>query len=191
MKRFLFLICLLVFAYIGNAQEHTIKLPQTPKQSKYTEFSLKDKGYWWSTDLCIGPSLTFHEKNLLTTGISFVNGYRFGDYLRIGLGLGVQYHAVNNNDIRDTKVKWTMPIYLNARGNFMSQEIREIVPFWSVDLGGVVRDGFLFTPSVGCRIGEQRSAFLLSAGYSLRTIAAKEGCAKTRSYAVLKIGYEF
>jgi hypothetical protein len=38
---------------------------------------------------------------------------------------------------------------------------------------------------------EQRSAFLIGIGYSLRTIDAKEGYSKTRSYAVLKIGYEF
>lgn len=84
-----------------------------------------------------------------------------------------------------------MPIFLNARGNFISQDVREIVPFWSVDLGGVIRDGFMFTPSIGARIGEQRSAFLVSLGYSLRTINAKENHTKTRNYIVLKLGYEF
>ena len=191
MKRFFLSFCLMATAYIGSAQDRTIKMPEAPKQSKYTEFSLKEKGYWWSADITIGPSLTFHQKNLLTTGVNFVNGYRFDDYLRVGIGIGAQYHAVHNDDIRNTDIKWTMPIYLNARGNFISQEVREIVPFWSVDLGGVIRDGFMCTPSFGCRRGEQRSAFLISAGYSLRTIDAKEGCAKTRSYAVLKIGYEF
>ena len=52
-----------------------------------------------------------------------------------------------------------MLIFVNARGNFISQEVREIVPYWSVDIGGAIRDGFMFTPSFGCRIGEQRSAF--------------------------------
>lgn len=191
MRKIALSFVLLALAAVGNAQERVIKMPEAPKQSEYTEFSLKEKGYWWSADVCVGPSLTFHEKNLLTTGVNFVNGYRFDDYLRVGIGIGAQYHAVHNDDIRDTDIKWTMPIFLNARGNFISQEIREIVPFWSVDLGGVIRDGFMFTPSIGARIGEQRSAFLVSLGYSLRTIDAKDDYAKTRNYIVLKLGYEF
>lgn len=191
MRKTLLSIAFLALAAVSNAQERVIKMPEAPKQSKYTEFSLKEKGYWWSADVSVGPSLTFHEKNLLTTGVSFVNGYRFDDYLRVGIGIGAQYHAANNDAIRDTDIKWTMPIFLNARGNFISQEVREIVPFWSVDMGGVIRDGFLFTPSIGARIGEQRSAFLVSLGYSLRTIDAKEDHAKTRNYIVLKLGYEF
>ena len=191
MRKIFWSICLMAFAAVCHAQDRVIKMPEAPKQAKYTEFSLKDKGYWWSADMTIGPSIVFHERNLVTTGINFVSGYRFDDYLRLGIGIGAQYHAVNNDAIRDTDIRWTMPIFLNARGNFISQEVREIVPFWSVDLGGVIRDGFMFTPSIGARIGEQRSAFLISAGYSLRTINAKEGYDKTRSYIVLKIGYEF
>lgn len=162
MRKIVLLIVLMALATVGNAQDRVIKMPEAPEQSKYTEFSLKEKGYWWSADVSVGPSLAFHEKNLLTTGINFVNGYRFDDYLRIGIGIGAQYHAVHNDDIRDTDIKWSMPIFLNVRGNFISQEVREIVPFWSVDLGGVIRDGFMFTPSIGARIGEQRSAFFAS-----------------------------
>lgn len=191
MKKNLILFCLCTMGMVVKAQESAIKMPNAPKQQPYTEFSLKEKGYWCSVDFSIGPSLVFHEKNLLTTGINFVNGYRFDDYLRIGIGVGAQYHVANNDIIRNTDINWSMPIFVNARGNFISQDIREIVPFWSVDVGGVVRDGFMFTPSAGCRIGEERSALLLSLGYSLRTIDAKEGYEKARSYAVFKVGYEF
>lgn len=194
MKKTLFTLVMTATAicsFAQNEQERSIKMPEVPKQHQFTEFSLKEKGYWWSADISIGSSLTFHEKNLLTTGVNFVNGYRFNDYLKIGIGVGAQYHAVHNDAIRNSDIKWSMPIFVNVRGNFTSQEVREIVPYWSVDIGGVIRDGFMFTPSFGCRMGEQRSAFLLGVGYSLRTIDAKEGYAKTRSYAVLKIGYEF
>lgn len=191
MRKAIWSLLLLTLATIVQAQDRIIKMPEAPKQSKYTEFSLKEKGYWWSADVAVGPALAFREKTLLTTGVNFVNGYRFDDFLRVGIGIGAQYHALHNNDIRDTDIKWTMPIFLNARGNFVSQGVREIVPFWSVDLGGVIRDGFMFTPSIGARIGAQRSAFLISLGYSLRTIDAKEDHAKTRNYIVLKLGYEF
>ena len=86
MKKTLFTLAMIASAicsYAQNEQERSIKMPEVPKQHKFTEFSLKDKGYWWSADISIGPSLTFHEKNLLTTGVNFVNGYRFNDYLTI------------------------------------------------------------------------------------------------------------
>lgn len=189
MKKIILSFCLVMYAIIGQAQERIIKMPETPKLSNYSEFLLRKSGYWCSADLTIGPSLAFRRRNLLTAGINFVNGYRFDDYLRVGIGVGVQYHVANNNAIRNTDIKWTMPIYLNARGNFVSQDLREIVPFWSVDVGGVIRDGFMFTPSIGVRIGEQRSAFLVGLGYSMRTIDAID--TKTRNYIVFKLGYEY
>lgn len=174
-----------------NAQDRQIKMPEAPKQEKYTEFTLKDKGYWCSVELGVAPSVRFRETCMWTSTLSFVNGYRFNDYLRLGVGIGAGYYFANNDVARDTDIRWTMPIFVNARGNFMSQEVREIVPFWSVDIGGAVRDGFLFTPSVGCRIGERRSAFLASLGYSYRGIDAKKRLSNNRSFIVLKIGYEF
>ena len=191
MERFSMLFCLIMMVVMVNAQDRQIKMPEAPKQEKYTEFTLKDKGYWCSVEFGVAPSVRFHETCMWTSTLSFVNGYRFNDYLRLGVGIGAGYYFANNDVARDTDIRWTMPIFVNARGNFISQEVREIVPFWSVDIGGAVRDGFLFTPSVGCRIGERRSAFLASLGYSYRGIDAKKGLSSNRSFIVLKIGYEF
>ncbi|MBQ6747581.1 MAG: hypothetical protein IJR07_11145 [Bacteroidaceae bacterium] len=191
MRTWIIIFCALFATCWGYAQEREIKMPEAPRQSRYTEFSLREKGYWWATDLSIGQSITFHEKDLLTAGFTFVNGYRFNDYLRIGVGIGVQYHAINSDEIRNTDIRWTMPMFFNVRGNFMSQEVREIVPCWSADVGFVVGDGVMFTPSFGFRFGERRSAFLLNLGYSFRTIKAKHGFSEKRNYVLLKIGYEF
>lgn len=183
--------CLVMAVVMVDAQDRQIRMPAVPKQEKYTEFTLKNKGYWCSVEFGVASSAKFHETCMWTSTLSFVNGYRFNDYLRLGVGIGAGYYFANNDVARDTDIKWTMPIFVNARGNFMSQEVREIVPFWSVDIGGAVRDGFLFTPSVGCRIGERRSAFLVSLGYSYRGIDAKRGLGNSRSFILLKIGYEF
>lgn len=72
-----------ICCFAQNEQERSVKMPEAPKRHQFTEFSLKEKGYWWSADISIGPSLTFHEKNLLTTGVNFVNGYRFNNTLLI------------------------------------------------------------------------------------------------------------
>lgn len=191
MKRLPMLFCLVISVAMANAQDRQIKMPKVPKKEKYTEFTLKDKGYWCSVELCVAPSVRFHETCMWTSTLSFVNGYRFSDYLRLGVGIGANYYFANNDVARDTDIKWTMPIFVNARGNFMSQEVKEIVPFWSIDIGGAMRDGFLFNPSIGCRIGERRSAFLASIGYSYRGIDAKKRLSNNRSFIVLKIGYEF
>lgn len=175
----------------GFAQNREIKLPTPPKQEPYTEFRLKETGYWCSVDLSVAPSLKFHETCMWTTTLSFVNGYRFSDYLRLGVGIGAGYYFANNSVARRTDIRWTMPIFANARGNFFSQEVREIVPYWSVDIGGAIRDGFLFSPSIGCRFGERRNAFLLSLGYSYRGILAYDGEDDGRNFIVLKLGYEF
>jgi len=191
MKRFVLVFSMLLSLFIGHAQERSVIMPQAPKQEKYVEYSLMDKGYWWSIDLGIAPSLKFHETSMWTSTISFVNGYRFNDYLKIGLGIGAGYYFANNDVVRDTDIKWIMPLFVNVRGNFVSQEVREIVPFWSVDVGGAFGDGLLCTPSVGCRIGERRSALIASLGYSYRGIKAKEELGNGRSFVVLKLGYEF
>lgn len=191
MKKSLLFMLLAIYVINGKAQQREIKMPQAPKQEKYTEFSLKESGYWWSMDLGVAPSLKFHETSLWTSTLSFVNGYMFSDYLKLGVGIGATWYFANNDKIRDTDIKWAMPLFVNARGSFISQEVREIVPFWSVDIGGAIRDGFLFTPSIGCRIGERRSAFITSIGYSYRNIDTKKGYGSSRNFVTLKIGYEF
>ena len=75
MKKSLLTLAIIATAICSFAQnEHgqSIKMPEAPKRHQFTEFSLKEKGYWWSADISIGSSLTFHEKNLLTTGMNTV-----------------------------------------------------------------------------------------------------------------------
>lgn len=191
MKR-LFVLCgALLSICLGYAQKKEIVMPKAPEHKKYVEYSLMDKGYWWSVDLGIAPSLKYRESSMWSSTISFVNGYRFNDYLRLGIGIGANCYFANNDVVRRKSLKWTMPLFVNARGNFMSQDVREVVPFWSIDVGGALGDGFLFTPSVGCRIGESRSALIASLGYSYRGLKAKEELGNGRNFVVLKLGYEF
>ena len=45
MKRLSMYFCLIMTVVMVNAQDRQIKMPEAPKQEKYTEFTLKDKGY--------------------------------------------------------------------------------------------------------------------------------------------------
>lgn len=65
MNKTIFVLAMMATAiccFAQNEQERSVKMPEAPKRHQFTEFSLKEKGYWWSADISIGPSLTFHEK---------------------------------------------------------------------------------------------------------------------------------
>ena len=129
-------------------------------------------------------------KNVAMVGASFACGYRFNQYAKVGAGLGVLYYP-NSSNVRDTKKHLAMPLFLNVHGNILSEEIRRTVPYWSLNIGGSIPDGFFLTPSVGLRIGEKRNAFLISIGYTLRHLKSYPECVSYYSGALLKFGYEF
>ena len=130
------------------------------------------------------------KKNVAMGGANYTAGYRFNQYLKVGAGLGVLYYP-NSKNVRDTKNHLAMPLFVNARGNILSDDIRRTVPYWSVNVGTSLPDGFFLTPSVGLRIGEKRNAFLVSVGYTLRHLKAYSENTTDYSGALLKLGYEF
>lgn len=128
-------------------------------------------------------------------------GYRFNDYARVGIGLGPRYYFTPGN-LRRTSVKWAMPLVFNVRGNIIPQDYRTVIPYYSVDLGATVGDGFMLRPTIGIRCGEPRSAFLLGVSYMLQNlrgyrnetlddvVRVVDANNATSSFA-LTLGYEF
>lgn len=181
------------FAY-GEAP----KIPQEKNSNVYREYSEYDKGFWCAIELQGGTSCHHKRDNVGMLELDFVGGYRFNEYLRVGLGVGSRYYF-NNNDLRYTSVKWAYPVYLNVRGNFIPGEHRTVVPYYSFDIGGAAKDGFLFRPTIGVRFGEKRSAFLLGLSYlgqSLKSFKVNEDNTVSpdriySSFITLKVGYEF
>ena len=131
-----------------------------------------------------------NKKNVAMAGASFGGGYRFSQFLKVGVGLGVLYYP-NNSNVRNSDNYVAMPLFFNVRGNFLSEEIRRTVPFWSVNIGSTVPDGFFMTPSVGLRVGEKRNAFLISIGYTLRHLKSYPQSVDFYSGVLVKLGYEF
>lgn len=178
----------LIACAAGQAQERQIRLPQKPSEQKYKEYQTEETGYWCSVEYDAGSSLFFEKKNFQETGLSFTNGYRFNEYLRVGVGAGVRYYF-NNNEVRSTDVKWAFPLYANVRGNIMSMDVRNVVPYYSVNIGGIIRDGFYISPTIGLRIGDPRSAFLVGLSYSFEDTALRSGSGA--SMLAIRLGYEF
>lgn len=184
----LFLFACMAFINI-DAQDRVIKMPELPLKHQNIADE-EDVRFWCTIEAGGGSTAMENMRNVVMVGVSYVGGYRFNQYLKIGVGLGALYYP-NNDNVRNTKKHLTMPLFVNARGNILSDNIRHTVPYWSINLGTNLPDGFFSTPSVGLRIGEKRNAFLISIGYTIRHLKTYSECATYYSGALLKFGYEF
>ena len=203
MKRVL--IALLLVLTTGQMMAQ-IRLPERPNRPRYVDHSETTSGFWCAVEANVGSSILFKDgvDDAQRAGLSFIGGYMVNEYLKIGLGLGGYNYYKNNEQLRSTSIEWTMPIYLDLRGNMTSQESRNFLPYWSVDIGGAVRDGFFFSPTVGMKFGEIRDSWLIGISYNLQQIknwtvldvnAHRTPHGKTTpetvSFVSIKVGYEF
>ena len=76
-------------------------------------------------------------------------------------------------------------------GNFIDDEFRTVTPYWSMDMGGAIKDGFMWRPTIGIRVGQSRSAFLLGVTYTGQNLKYKTGKDRYVSAVGLTLGYEF
>lgn len=184
---------------VCSAQENQIKrLPDVNTRYEQKEYTENSTGFWAAVEASGAYSCRLFHSNFALAEVDAVFGYRFNDYVRVGIGVGGRYYF-DNDKVRYTRSEWAFPLYANVRGNFMPTQYRNVVPYYSVDLGGTIRDGMMLRPTLGLRFGQERSAFLLGLGYlgqDLKSFACTEkGEIKSKrkfvSFITLKIGYEF
>lgn len=170
----------------------------TPAEGDYVNSGRRDKGFWCAAEAVSGVSGRIIGKNFGYEEIDLVGGYRFNEYVRVGLGVGARWYW-NNRSVRYDKAAWTGPLFINVRGEFMRRAQRTVVPMYSFDIGGTFRDGFMIRPGIGIRVGELRSAFTLTLCYTGQGLDRKawnlqgEVVKKSAfiSFVALKLGYEF
>lgn len=190
MKRFLLTTLVATCCTTAFPQYRQVTLPEKPVRTGYKDVNSQDNGFWCAVDADGGSSLMYGKTNLQYTNLLFTGGYRMSEYLRIGAGLGLRAY-VNNNEVRKSDSPLALPLYVNARGNILSAMDREAVPFWSVNVGGVVGDGFLFNPTLGYSFGGLRHNFLVGLSYTLSSFTDNTKAKRTYSYLGVKLGYEF
>lgn len=171
------------------------RLPQVGAPEKQADYTSAGSGFWMAAEASAAYSFRLFNSNFGYTEIDAVAGYRFNEYVRVGLGLGARYYF-DNNKVRSTLSEWAFPIFLNVRGNFIPTRYRDVVPYYSFDIGVTVRDGFMLRPTVGLRVGRERSAFLVGLGYVGQDLStySRDNLRKTRrfvNFITLKLGYEF
>lgn len=184
---------MLLAANIALAQQvgtREVRMPQegaTDVVTKsYTDYR---QGFFCAVQASTAYTLDNHC-NIGFTAVEAIGGYRFDDYLRVGVGLGARYYY-DTAGKRNCTHDWGMPLFLDLRGNFIPNGYRDVVPFWSMDLGTTFPDGVMVRPAIGLRIGQPRSAFIVSLGYIGQNMRVYDGQKKFKSGINLSLGYEF
>lgn len=155
--------------------EQLASYPKAPK-SRYVDHSEREKGFWAAVDFMAGANVE-HEYGIsgaVPLDLQVTFGYRFSEFLQVGVGAGFRYYA-NNDQARcyhNSKGEyenygWAFPIYGQLRGLFYSGQSRSVVPFWQLTAGHTVNDGFMCSPALGLRFGTaERHHFNLGLHYT-------------------------
>ena len=189
---------------IDNGEE-TARTPRVP-HSRYRNYTAVTRGFWGAVEVSGGCSAD-HDPAIQTVvpvELQLTGGYRFNEFIQVGVGVGFRNYIdnakaryyINSDGDYEADYGWAFPIYVNARGLFLSDQSRTAVPYWSVSMGHTINDGFLFSPTFGLRIGSrERHHFLLGLGYTAQYTRLKAvdtpykyGCL---SLLQLKLGYQF
>lgn len=183
------------YATAQSKPTREVKMPEETglgiTDSRYFD---RTDGFFISSEASAAYSLNRKNRDIGYGELDVTAGYRLSEYFRAGIGLGARMYFHDN--VRDMDHSWGLPLFVNARGNFIPTEYYTVIPFWSMDIGTTFPDGFMIRPSVGIRIGQQRSAFLVSVAYVGQQIRefAPNGVGTEhnfKSFISLKLGYEF
>ena len=166
------------------------KTPSISPTSSLNDYATFDRGFWMSVQYMGAYSLFLTEHCTPWTELNIVGGYRFNQYLKVGIGFGARYYF-ENSKLRNRNNEWSFPIFATVRGNIISDEYRTVVPYYSVEIGGTIRDGFMWRPTFGLRIGQSRSAFLVGLNYTGQNLPYKNNINRYVSSIGLSVGYEF
>lgn len=171
--------------------------PEDGKRPKYVDYSSQEKGWWCAAGLYGGYVLdSNNQPGFGFLEVDFVNGYRFNEFIRIGIGLGARYYMgiATEDQRKPINNPWSFPIYLDLRGSMISQYSRNYAPYWQMDLGYAINDGFFVSPTIGMRFGGRRSNVLVGINYlgqmMNRNVGGEAKSAFT-SAICLRVSYEF
>ena len=157
-----------------------------------------DNGFWCAATISPAAAFASNSSRATFAQADVVLGYRFSEFFKVGVGVGPRYVIpVNANTTmmfpKGQFDKIDLPIYLDLRGSLMSQADKKVVPYWSVDGGYGIGQGFFASPTLGIRIGQSRGSFLVGLSYIFQHYDySKAAMADQFAHAAaLKLGYEF
>ena len=123
--------------------------------------------------------------------VDVIGGYRFNEFIKLGLGVSPRLLPMDSSYFPFDGLGGgpvSLPVYLDVRGNIISQESRMAVPYWSMDLGYSIPEGFYASPTIGVRVGGPRNNFIAGLTYIFQNVASWK---ESYSAIGLRLGYEF
>lgn len=151
------------------------KAPKMKKQRRYVSFEDRpNRLYFFAVELSGGGTVESRvNPQTFPIELSVVNGFHFSQFFRLGIGVGARYYIqgrVNGNrdynPARSMASPWAAPLFIDLRGNIISHDGRNLVPYWSLDAGYTFGDkNFFFTPTLGLSIGGMRNNVLVGVYY--------------------------
>ena len=181
MKKLFIALCLTLMALPVVAQEDNSSI---------------DKWFLFAVQATGAPAFANNGTNAVFAQADLILGYRFDEFFKVGVGVSPRY-LIANTPIGSANffppAKWgsfDLPVYLDLRGNIVSQESRKAVPYWNVDLGYEIGHGLYASPTLGYRFGGPRNDFLVGLTYMF---TYTKGSFQTfLVHAVgLRVGFEF
>ena len=157
-------------------QEHTgYRLPEEPKRAKYVDYPSLNTGFWFAVQAT--PAFATEEGFIFQADV--VAGYRGGEFFRFGPGVSARFAPSG----------FALPVYLDLRGNIISQESRMCVPYWNVDAGYTIGQGIYASPTIGVRVGQPRNNFVAGLTYMFQYYGGAVGAP---AHAIgIRIGFEY
>lgn len=164
MKKVVITMCLSMFCALSYAQ-----------RSGY-EKSVEAKG-----------AIGLDDRTDYSFGVSMINGFRFNDYLYLGIGAGYEYlnglfyHSYESGGKYSTSSSYDskstqnlIQLFARIKANFTNAKIS---PFASIDLGNSfnldktdeikMANGFFFEPAIGCDFKiSNKQTFYFALGYN-------------------------
>ena len=178
MRKLLIVLSVILLSVPALAQNHTgYRLPEEPKRAKYVDYPSLTKGFWFAAQATAASSTALGR----CIQADFIAGFRADEFFRVGLGVSPQSNTWG----------FSLPLYVDFRGNLISQESRMIVPYWSFDAGyafGKTANGIYLSPTLGARFVGPRNDFLAGLTYILQ--GAGKGFKPGHAIG-LRIGFEF
>lgn len=195
MKNLVYITLALFFGVATmNAQENVVnRIPSVKHDSSQVQLDQLEKGFWIAAEVTGGYSVQVDRKNLGLGEFDVTVGYRFNEYLRVGVGTGVRYYFYKNFP-RYHDSKFGMPLFFGARGNFISGKYRSVVPYWGMEVGASFPDGVMVRPTVGLRFGTSRNVWTLGISYMGQdlSVIGDNGSKKLyTNFLMLRTGFEF
>lgn len=187
-KHLLIIAAILGLAVTASAQ---VRLPEKPTRvSSHTDYQVKESGYWFgalldgyfaSNGRSIGGAAQFN----------ILNGYRFSEFLRVGIGIAPRYYFYGNADFCGQNGQpFSVPIYADVRGNINAQADAMFAFCWSADAGYTINEGVYLSPFIGVHVGDIRHNFTAGISYVFQGHNVV-GYDRPIHLVGLRLGYEF